>query len=235
MKSLMNWGFMNRLWTANRGFRIVAVACICFLAIALQGFAQKDAKAKEYLDKSADAFAKAGAFSAYFTMNIKDTPNKVTESFDGTIELKEAKFHLDTPDMQIWFDGKVQWILQKKLEEVSINEPNEQEVQSIHPAFIFSVYKNGCSYKYTGQKKDANGRAVQEVELIPQGKGSDLTKIVVQFSTNDFMPAKIHIFYKNKIENIIHIHQYQKNLNLPDSAFVFDPKSYPNAEVIDLR
>jgi outer membrane lipoprotein-sorting protein len=205
------------------------------LAGTMPGFAQKDAKAKEYLDKSEEAFAKAGALSAYFTMNIKDTPNKVTESFDGTIELKEAKFHLDTPDMEIWFDGKTQWILQKKWEEVSISEPNEQEVQSIHPAFIFSVYKKGCSYKYTGEKKDANGRKVREVELTPQAKENDLTKVVVQMDTGDFMPTKIHIFYKNKIENIIHIHKYQKKLNLPDNVFVFDPKNYPNVEVIDLR
>ncbi|MCL1937905.1 MAG: hypothetical protein FWF52_05880 [Candidatus Azobacteroides sp.] len=233
-KTLIHSFFLSGRKAGRYNFRFLAIACVCLLGGGMTGFAQ-NAKVKEYLDQSASAFTKAGALSAYFTMNIKDVSNKITESFDGTIELKEAKFHMDTPDMETWFDGKTQWVLQKKWDEVNVSEPKEQEIQSIHPAFIFSIYQKGCSYKYLGEKKDTKGRKVQELELIPRAKGSELAKIVMQINADDFMPAKIHIFYKNKIENIIYIHKYQKKLNLADSAFVFNPKNYPNVEVIDLR
>jgi outer membrane lipoprotein-sorting protein len=198
-------------------------------------FAQKDAKAKDLLDKSSAAYAKAGDLSAYFTMNIKDVSNKTSESFDGTIDVKATKFHIDMPDNEIWFNGKTQWVLQKGWEEVSISEPTEQEVQAINPGAIFNLYKKGCNYKYVGEKTDIKMRKVQEIELIPQNKKADMKKIILQVNTSDLMPVMIHIYFANKIENIIYINKFETKRNLPDTAFVFDKKRYPNAEIIDLR
>ena len=208
---------------------------VFFLSLTSFAFAQKDAKAKEWLDKSSEAFSKAGDLSVSFTMNIKDVSNKLSESFEGTIDLKGNKFHLDVPEMGSWFDGKTQWVLQKAWDEVSITEPNPQEVQALNPKTIFDMYKRGTNYKYIGETMDMKGRKVHEVELIPQAKNSEMTKIVMQISPVDYMPVKIHISYKNNIENIIHINQYKKNANLADSVFVFDSKKYPEIEIIDLR
>jgi outer membrane lipoprotein-sorting protein len=215
--------------------RLPVAVLLFFLSTTLPVFAQKDAKAKEWLDKSSEAFNKAGALSVDFTMNIKDIPGDVSESFNGSIDLKGDKFHLDVPDMETWFDGKTQWVLQKGWDEVSVTEPTAQEAQALNPAVIFSIYKKGCNYKYKGEKTSVKGKKVQEVELIPHAPKSDMTKIVMQIGSNDFMPVKIHIFYKNKIENIIHIQKYRKNPNLADSVFVFDKTKYPKAEIIDLR
>jgi outer membrane lipoprotein-sorting protein len=216
----------------NNGSRYTLLA---LLLIVTSAFAQKDAKAKEWLDKSSAAFSKAGALSVHFTMNIKDVPNKLSESFDGTIDLKGVKFPLDVPDMETWFDGKTQWVLQKDWQEVTVSEPSAQEAQALNPATIFTIYKKGCNYKYRGEKTDAKGKKVQEVELIPQAKGSEMTGIVMQIGSGDCMPVQIHIVYKNKIENSIHINQYQQNTKLTDANFVFNKKKYPDAEIIDLR
>ena len=213
--------------------RSIVICLLIFLPFSL--FAQKDAKAKEYLDKSSNAFAQAGALSAVFTMNIKDVSNNISQGFDGTIDLKGAKFRINTPDMEVWFDGKTQWVLQKEWDEVSVTEPDPKEMQVLNPMTIFSLYKKGFNYKHIGQKNDAKGRKVQEVVLTPQEKNSELSKIVIQINTVDFMPAKIHLFYKNEIENIIHINSYKKNVAMPDTNFVFNKKEHPNVEINDLR
>ncbi|MDR2804085.1 MAG: outer-membrane lipoprotein carrier protein LolA [Dysgonamonadaceae bacterium] len=214
--------------------RRLLMATMAFL-LPLGLCAQKDAKAKEWLDKSSAAFHEAGALSISFTLNIKDVSNKITESFDGILELKGIKFHLNTPDNEIWFDGKTQWGLLKAYDEVQISEPSAQETQILNPAAILSIYKKNCNYKYKGEKTDEKGRKVQEVELIPQAKENEMTRIVMHIGSNDSMPSKIHIFYKNGIENVIHINKYQKNTALKDTSFVFDAKKYPDAEIIDLR
>ena len=211
----------------------IITAIICFLP--LSSFAQKEAKAKEYLDKSSDAFTKAGAMSIGFTLNMRDVANNFSESFEGILDLSGTKFHLNTPDNEIWFDGKTQWLLQKDYDEVQISEPSEEEVQALNPAAILGIYKKGCNYKYLGEKNNDKGRKVQEIEILPQAKGSEITRIVMQINAVDFLPVKIHLFYKNKMENIIHIHKYHKNVALKDSHFVFNPKNYPDAEIIDLR
>ena len=197
--------------------------------------AQQDSKAKEYFEKSSKAFTQAGNMSIDFTINIKDTRNKVTESFDGIINLKEQKFHLDIPEMETWFDGKTQWVLQKDWGEVTITQPNESEIQAINPTSIFEVYKSGCNYKYIGEKTNLKGQKVYEVELTPQSKKSEMTKIIMQINAGDFMPSLLHIVYKNNMENVIHLNKYRKNLKLKDDLFVFDAKKYSNVEIIDLR
>lgn len=208
---------------------------VLFSLTTTLSFAQKEAKAKEILDKSSITFNKAGNLSAYFTMNIKDVANKVSQSFDGSIDIKGTKFHIDTPDMETWFNGKTQWVLQKDWDEVNISEPSKEEVQALNPRTIFDLYKSGCNYKYWGEKTSIKMKKVHEVELIPQNKKGEMTKIVLQIGTADFMPSLIHIYYKNGMENVIHINQYKTNLNLGDNTFVFDKKKYPKVEIIDLR
>ncbi|MDR0541388.1 MAG: outer-membrane lipoprotein carrier protein LolA [Dysgonamonadaceae bacterium] len=211
----------------------VCSVILFFLPLCL--FAQKDAKAKEWLDKSSAAFNKAGALSISFTVNVKDVPNQSAESFEGLLNLKGLKFHLSTPDNEVWFNGKTQWVLQKAYDEVQVSEPSVQEAQALNPTIIFSIYKEGCHYRYRGEKTNEKGSKVQEVELTPQAKENEMTRIVMQIGVSDSMPSQIHIFYKNKIENVIHINKYQKNTALTESSFAFDPKKYPGAEIIDLR
>lgn len=209
---------------------ITAVLCTGFL---MSVTAQKDAKARELLNKSSAALAQAGDISAYFTLNIKDEMNRTSQAFDGTILMKGNKFRIDTPDQNIYFDGKTQWIYRKSYEEVNITQPAGEEIQILNLKSIFAIYKKNCNYKYMGTKTGVKPRKVQEVSLFPQ-KG-EISQITVQVNSADYFPVLFHIFYKNKIENIIYINKYETKQNFSDSQFVFDGKQYPDAEIIDLR
>ena len=206
------------------------IVCISFFTYAT---AQKDTKARELLDKSSATLTQAGDIYAYFSLNIKDGINKTSQSFDGTIQMKDNKFKIETPDHTIYFDGKTQWFYEKATEEVTISEPTGDEIQALNPKSIFSIYKKNSNYQYVGVKTDIKMRKVQEVNISPQ-KG-DITQITVQINTNDNFPVMFHIFYKNKIENIISINRYQINQNFSDNLFVFDTKQHPNVSINDLR
>lgn len=214
--------------------KIVLTLLIFVLPVAF-AFSQKDQKAKEVLDKSSQKYSDAGGISAYFTLNIKDVKNKVTESFDGNILMKNEKFYLSTPDADTWFDGKTQWVYLKGPEEVNVSEPSGRDLQMINPAAIFTIYKTGSNYKYTGEKNDIKNRPVYEVELIPENKKADITKIILQVNKSDYIPVMFRIIYKNNLENIVYINKYQINQTFQDNTFVFDKKKYPKAEIIDLR
>jgi outer membrane lipoprotein-sorting protein len=198
-------------------------------------FAQKDAKAKELLDKSSSVFSSSGDMSVHFTMNVKSVTDKVTESFDGQINLKGKKFFVEIPGRDIYFDGKTQWIHDRSYDEVNVSEPSEMEMQALNPTSIFELYKKGCDYKYVGNKTDTKMRKVQEISLFPKNKKGDITRIDMQINETDFLPVLFHIYYKNDLENIIYVNKYQTKLNLPDKLFVFDKQKYPEAEIIDLR
>ena len=205
----------------------------CFLTIPV--FAQKDAKAKELLDKTSAMLNQSGGISAFFTININDEVNKIKESFEGQMFMNGAKFFFDTPDQTMFFDGKTQWVYIKSIEEVSINEPKQQEIQALNPVSVFEMYKTDCDYKYNGEKNDIQKRKVQEISLFPKDKKEEIKQVNLQINPIDNMPVFFHIIYKNKIEFRIYISKYQTKLNLPDSQFIFDKKKFPNADINDLR
>ena len=69
---------------------------------------QQQSQAKVILDKTAEAFRKAGGVKADFT--VKAVANGLVEGAEnGTIQLKGEKFVLKTSDIITWFDGKTQW------------------------------------------------------------------------------------------------------------------------------
>lgn len=208
----------------------IVLATLCFGAT----YAQKDAKAKEILDKSSATFNQAGGMSADFTLNIKDLKRKVTESFDGAIHMKGDKFFLTVPEYELWFDGKTQWVYLKGVEEVNVSEPSKEELQMMSPSVLFNLYKNGFRYKYIGEKPDIKGKQVYEIELTPPKK-SDIVKMTVQIGKVSNLPHTIVIDYKNNISNIIYINRYETGKTFADSYFSFDKKKYPEVDVIDLR
>ncbi len=208
---------------------------LIFTVLPLGIIAQKDAKAKDILDKSAATYQSAGGVFASFTLNVKNVKQKISESFEGSILMKSNKFYLSTPDTETWFDGKTQWTYMKSSDEVNISEPSDEELQMINPVAIFSIYQKGFNYKYTGEKKDIKGNAVSEIELTPQTKKSDISKIIIQIGKSSNLPTSISIINKSQINNNIYINRYQTNMLLIDEVFVFNKKNYPKAEVIDLR
>ncbi len=197
-------------------------------------FAQKDAKAKEILDQSSEKFNKSGGISASFTLNVKHVKEKVTESFDGNIQMKGNKFYLSTPETDSWFDGKTQWVYLKGNREVNVTEPSQEELQMLNPSFLFNVYKKGFNYKYVGEKTDIKGKLVHEIKLTPQKK-TEMKEMIVQVSKGNLLPTIISIINKNEINNIIYINKYETGKNYPDNIFSFDKKKFPDVEIIDLR
>jgi outer membrane lipoprotein-sorting protein len=212
------------------------VCLCCFLLFVSAGlFAQKDAKAKELLDKTSSIFKNAGNMSALFTFNVKDGSEQIAQSFEGQISTKGDKFYIDTPDQDIYFDGKTQWVYNKSYDEVNISEPDKQTAQALNPISFFEIYKKNCDYQYIGEKTDTKMQKVQEISIFPKNKKEDIKRIDIQLNTHDFMPVSFRIFYKNDVENNIYIHQFQTQQSFPDSRFAFDVKSHPEAEIIDLR
>ena len=74
-----------------------------------------------------------------------------------------------------------------------------------------------------------------EIELIPQKKNADITKILVQIDKASNVFSKITLTDKAGIQNILSIKSYQTGTNISDATFSFNKKDYPSAEIVDLR
>ncbi len=191
------------------------------LLSASHTFAQKDAKAREVLDNTSQSLLRAGGIRATFG-----------GSTEGTLLLKGECFYLNAGGVQSWFDGKTQWSYVEANEEVNISSPTPEELQGIHPYAFLSLYKNGYNYKYIGAKT-RNGKSGYEVVLTPERK-QDITAITL-FVSREYQPIYIKVEQQQMPANEIFITSCQTNQPLDVAAFRFEPKKFPDAEVIDLR
>lgn len=191
------------------------------LSLALSVFAQKDKQAREVLDKTADALKQAEGVRATFGGTSQ-----------GTLLLKGERFYLSSGGIQSWFDGKTQWSYLEDSEEVNISNPTPEELQTINPYSLLSIYKNGYNYKYAGVKS-RNGKQGYEVILTPEKK-QDIASITL-FVSKTYQPVYIKVEQSNKSVNEIMVNSYHTHQPLDNATFTFDKKKFPNAEVIDLR
>ena len=195
---------------------------------------QQQSQAKAVLDKTAEAFRKAGGVKADFT--IKAVKNGLAEgSESGTIQLKGEKFVLKTSDVVTWFDGKTQWSYVIKNDEVNVSTPTQEELQRINPYTFLYIYQKGFSYKL-GAVKTYRGKAVWEVVLTAKDKKQDLERIILYVTQDTYAPLYILLQQRGQqTRSEITVTSYQTRQNYADGIFTFDRKQYPGVEIIDLR
>ena len=211
---------------------ILIPAFLCIWAIL--GMRVSAQNVTSILDKAASAYENSNGLTAYFTMQTRSEVRKVSESFDGTVDIKGDKFVLKTPDMITWFDGTTQWAFVGHNEEVNVSTPTGEELQATNPALLLRSYKRGFTATYKGESTALNGKASYDIELIPKKK-SDIVRVELQIEKFSGFPASIAGFSKNGISSTIRISKMKTGVNQPDSYFVFNEKDYPDAEIVDLR
>ena len=195
---------------------------------------QQQSQAKSILDKTAEAFRKAGGVKADFTVKVI-TDGLIEGVEHGTIQLKGEKFVLKTSDIITWFDGKTQWSYMVRNDEVNVSTPTQEELQQINPYTFLYMYQKGFSYKL-GTVKTFQGKAVWEVVLTANDKKQELESITLYVTKNAYEPVCIQLQQRGqKTRNEITVTAYQTGLDYADDVFTFDRKAYPTAEVIDLR
>lgn len=195
---------------------------------------QQQSQAKAVLDKTAEAFRKAGGVKADFI--VKAVTNGLAEGGEnGTIQLKGEKFVLKTSDMVTWFDGKTQWSYVAKNDEVNVSNPTQEELQQINPYTFLYIYQKGFSYKL-GTAKTFRRKTVWEVILTAKDRKQELERITLYVTKDTYEP--LYILFQQRGQQTrseITVTNYLTRQNYADNVFVFSRKQYPSAEIIDLR
>ena len=175
--------------------------------------------AKQILDKTAAVVGNKGGATANFTLSGK------YGNASGSIAIKGKKFCAQTPQATTWYDGKTQWTYVKKNQEVNVSTPSPSQQQSMNPYTFINIYKMG--YDMSAKKVGAG----YEVHLKAQKKQA-IKELYVTVNKN-YQPTQVKML-NDKGWSTITITNFKK-ASLSDTAFRFNSKDYPNAEVIDLR
>lgn len=199
---------------------ILTLACV--LLVSMTAGAQNADKAKAVLDKTAALIGNKGGASAHFTM----TGNKAG-TIAGDIAIKGNQFKATTPDGIFWYNGKTQWAYVKSTEEVNISTPNEAQQAQMNPYSFLTLYKNGYDLSMTTSKGN------HEVHMKAKDAKKKIKEVYITINSTTNLPSKVRLLQNGKWTTIT-ISQFKK-ANLSDATFTFNPKDYPDAEIVDLR
>ena len=200
---------------------------IYMLAFALPAWTQQP-DAKDILDCTAEAFKNAGGIKITFTAQAPEG------SSTGVIRLKGDKFLLETDGVTTWFDGHTQWSYLSSSDEVNVSEPTAEELQSVNPYALLSLYKQGYNLKL-GKVDNPRFSSLYKVVLTATGRKQDLQCIILYVTKDTYRPERVSMVQRGGDTVVIIVDSYQTGEDYPDTLFVLDKKAYPAAEVIDLR
>lgn len=214
--------------------RFFFISILVFLAIS--GFAQQDAKAKEILEKVSKTTQSHPSLEAKFSFEMNNKAQNIQEKYTGTIILKNKKYKLDIPLMglKVTSDGKTIWTYMVSSNEVSIANLDESSDDLMDPSKIFTIYERGFNYKYIGETVDG-GVAVHNIELTPQKPTGDIEKIRIKIDKQKSLIKGANMTGKDGNVYTVSVAQFKTDGVFKDSDFVFDTKKYPGIEVVDMR
>jgi outer membrane lipoprotein-sorting protein len=189
---------------------------------------------KQILDNAIAAFRANEGVKINFTVKMF-TKNSSPSNIQGTIQLKGEKFLLKTGDAVTWFDGKTQWSYWIKNDEVNITIPTAEELQSINPYALLSLYRNGFEYRQ-GTTAQFQGKPVYEIILTAIAKSEqEISNIRLYIAKKSYQPVCMVMEQREGNRSEIIVTNYQNRQKYDDTLFIFDKKNYPGVEIIDLR
>lgn len=197
---------------------------LMLISVMLIGFtanAQNATKARQVLDKAAAKVGNPSGAKANFKMVSGNTTTT------GTIVIKGNKFRATTPEAILWYDGTTQWTYMKNTDEVNISNPTEAQQARMNPYKFITLYKSG----YTLGVKTIRGS--YEVHLKAQSTSRSIQEMFITIGTSTYLPSKVRMLQGGKWYDITITNFNASAQN--DATFKFNPREYPDAEVIDLR
>lgn len=204
-----------------------------FLVFAQFSFAQKDPVAGKILDEMSKKYQSMKVFNAVFTQTLENQSNKIKESIQGDITVSGNKFRLKMKDQEIINNGTTIWTYMKSENEVNISDNDPDETQ-MSPLAIFSMYKKGYKFALVETVKEA-GQSYNIIELSPEDKNNQLSKIRLQINKKDNTVKSWKMFRDNGNRYTYVIKQFTPNMEVDANYFGFDKAKYKGVKVIDLR
>jgi outer membrane lipoprotein carrier protein len=207
---------------------------ILFLSLFTISVNAQDAKARGILDKMSAKYKAMSSFSANFAYGNMSASGKKGRMSTGSILAKGVKFKLNMAGQEIFNNGKELYTFVKETNEVNITTYDSSEESPFSPSNIYGIYKKGYNYKFVKEEKIV-GKTVEVIELVPQKKGGNVSKIQIGVNKADKSIANWKIWDNSGKITVFEVSAFKPNVAASDASFLFNTGKYPGVEVIDLR
>ncbi|MEO2056882.1 MAG: outer membrane lipoprotein carrier protein LolA [Flavobacteriaceae bacterium] len=201
---------------------------LLFIVIILSSniiISQNSEKAVKLLNKVSENIKSYDNIYINYTYTLFNLEEDINQINKGSFVTEDDKWKFVMLDVTRIFDGDKLYTISPDDEEVTISTQNPDDESTITPNKMLYFYEEGYNFEmdivqYVGRKK------IQYVKLIPMDSDAEIKYILMGIDVEFNQIYKVIETGINGTQTTIAIIDFEVNLPLEESLFVFDKEKY---------
>ena len=212
---------MNKYYNMKKIILLFIVAIISN-TIAIS---QNSEEAEKLLNKVSENIKSYDNIYINYTYTLFNSEEDINQTNKGSFVTEDDKWKFVMLDVTRIFDGDKLYTISPDDEEVTISTQNPDDESTITPNKMLYFYEEGYNFEmdivqYVGRKK------IQYVKLIPMDSDAEIKYILLGVDVEFSQIYKVIETGLNDTQTTIAIVDFEVNLPLEESLFVFDKEKY---------
>ena len=186
---------------------------------------QNSEEAEKLLNKVSENIKSYSNIYINYTYTLFNSEEDINQTNKGSFVTEGDKWKFVMLDVTRIFDGDKLYTISPDDEEVTISTQNPDDESTITPNKMLYFYEEGYNFEmdivqYVGRKK------IQYVKLIPMDSDAEIKYILLGVDIEFSQIYKVIETGINDTQTTIAIVDFEVNLPLEESLFVFDKEKY---------
>ncbi len=186
---------------------------------------QNSTEAEKLLNKVSENIKSYDNIYINYTYTLFNSEEDINQTNKGSFVTENNKWKFVMLDVTRIFDGNKLYTISPDDEEVTISTQNPDDESTITPNKMLYFYEEGYNFEmdivqYIGRKK------IQYVKLIPMDSDAEIKYILLGVDVEFSQIYKVIETGINDTQTTIAIVDFEVNLPLEESLFVFDKEKY---------
>lgn len=191
-------------------------------------YSQSDQKSEKILDEMSAEIKSLNSFYIEFTMNVDNPATGENSRQDGLGYVKGNKYFASLGQNTLVSNGIKNWTIVKEEKVTYQSDVDLESDEAMNPKKLMTIWEDGFKSKYVkGSTK------IHEIALYPVNPSEvnyHTITLFVKTSNNELHQA----IMKTKDGSTMKytITKFEKNKEVPDSKFVYNPQNHPGFQLI---
>lgn len=195
-------------------------------------FAQNDEKSEKILNSMSSEIKKLNSFYLEFEMHVKNSTTGEDSKQKGTGYVKGDKYYATLGQNILISNAQKNWTVVKEEKVTYQSDADEEDEESINPKKLMTIWETGFKNKYAKQET-LNGKNVHVINLFPTNPGEvSYHTIILYIGVDNNELEKAIMKTKDGSTMTYTIEKFEKNKDIPDSKFVYNPQKFPGFKLI---
>ena len=212
---------MNKYYTIKK-------ITLLFIVIILSNniiISQNSEEAVKLLNKVSENIKSYDNIYINYTYTLFNSEEDINQTNKGSFVTEDDKWKFVMLDVTRIFDGDKLYTISPDDEEVTISTQNPDDESTITPNKMLYFYEEGYNFEmdivqYFGRKK------IQYIKLVPMDSDAEIKYILLGIDVEFNQIYKVIETGINDTQTTIAIIDFEVNLPLEESLFVFDKEKY---------